>query len=280
MNVYMPPLNHLSLDIWKSRDEVLEQRESQKREYDAILNYLAEMGKPEQPRTYIPRTGGSRCCDTTVFDIFFRIVCNPCRLVKDCACGCFPCCSMPAPEDKAYMPEHVYNQLRSADVYLNRNTCLLCCVTPTVLSTFPFAGFIPLAAKKLLWLTSWATCFTNDDSIFSAGCLTYFWSGDFGGREQKSFDELKVIFNHLADYLERKRIASPNSEELQLLCERLRRNSRNIMEGLKNAGITPEHAKDICKKLFEEIFMVLQNQPFGSIDQMGDDEPPALLKTS
>lgn len=267
MSVYMPSLNHLSLDIWKSREEVLEQKESQKRDYDAILSYLAESGRPEQARTYIPKTGQSRCCDTTIFDIFFRIVCNPCRLVKDAACGCFPACSMPTPEDKTYMPEHVYNQLRSADVYLNRNTCLLCCVTPTVLSSFSFAGFIPLAANKLRWLTAFATCGSNDDGIFSAGCLTYFWSGDFGGREQRSYDELKVIFNHLADYLERKRRDSPNSEELKALCERLRCNSRNIIEGLKNAGISSEHSQDICKKFFEEILTVLQNEPFTSIDQ-------------
>ncbi|MCE5317088.1 MAG: hypothetical protein LLG04_06955 [Parachlamydia sp.] len=282
MNVYMPPPANLSPEIWRSRDEVFNQIEGQKRDREAILNYLAEAGKPEPARTYIPETGQSRCCDTTIFDIFLRIVCNPCRLVKDAACGCFPACAMPTPEDKTYMPEQVYNRLRSADVYLNRNTCLLCCVTPVVLSCFPFVGFLPLAAKKMRWLSAVAGCSTNDCGIFSAGCLTYFWSGDFGGREQKSYEELKVIFDDLADYLDQKRKETERSGDtasLKQLCERLRRNSRNIMEGLKNAGISSLHAQDITKKFFLEILEILKGEPFASIDQLDVSEakPPRQL---
>lgn len=267
MSVFMPRIGDLSLEIWKSREEIFQQIEDQNRNYEAVLNNLAEFGRPEPARTYIPETGKNKCCDTTIFDIFFRVLCNPCRLVKDAACGCFPAVSMPEPEGRTYMPEHVYDRLRSADVYVNRNACLLCCVTPLILSIFSFAGFVPLAAKKLRWLTAFATCSSNDCSIFSAGCLTYFWSGDFGGREQKSYEELKVIFDKLAGYLKEKREKAQDIEALKQQCEKLRRNSRNITDGFKNAGISVEHTQDITQKFFQEIWLVLKDEPFPSIDQ-------------
>lgn len=277
MSTHMPPLSALGPKIWLSEEDVRRQKETNKREHEEILNYLSEMGRPQSARTDIPELGQHECCDTTVFEIFCRIVCNPCRLVKDAVCGCFPSCVMPEPKNKTYMPKHVYNRLRSADVYLNRNTCLLCCVTPVVLSSLPFCAFVPLTTKKLLTLNSLAGCSANDCSIFSAGCLTYFWSGDFGGRERNSYEELKVIYDDLADFLakEWQEVHRTNSDDpLRQLCEKLRRNSPNIMKGLTNAGITALHAEDITKRLFEQIYEILKGTHFRAVSDLERSEPP------
>lgn len=270
MNVYMPRLTPLAPQIWRSEQEVANQIERLQSDREAILNYLAEAGKPEPARTAIPELGNHPCCDNPIFEIFCRIFCNPCRVAKDAACGCFLPCLMSTPDNKPYMPEHVYNFLRNADISVNRNTFILCCAAPVVLSSFPFAGFVPLATRKLLWLTSLAGCGANDCGVFSGGCLTYFWSGGFGERELQASRELKVIYDDVADFLKDKwQSAQPEQREpLKQLCEKVRRNSLNIFTGLINGGIQRKHAEDITTKLFTQIYTILKGTQFPAIDEL------------
>jgi hypothetical protein len=272
---YMPPLSSSSLHIWKSEKNVETQSQQLESEKESILNYLAgntTQGslEPEPARTTIPELGNNACCDTTVFEIFFRLVCNPWQLAKDAVCGCFVPFSMPDPDHNTYVPKHVYNRLRSADVYLNRNTCLLCCVTPPVMTTCAYAGYLPVSASTLLGLTSTAGAAANGCSLVSAGWLTYFWSGDFGGREQKSYEEMKGIFDDLADYLDSKWHSvqnSPSEDDFKQLCEKIRRNSRNIVNGMQNGGISSLHTEDVTKKFFNQIFYILKGSHFKNIDK-------------
>lgn len=273
--MYMPHLSSTAFHIWKSEEEVNQQDQQLKSERQLILDYLAGVNtqgslKPEPARLYTPELGQHGCFDTTIFQIFFRIVYNPIQLTKDTLCGCFTRCSLPEPTRHTYVTKHVYNQLRSADIYLNRNTCLLCCVTPCLITSCAFAGYLPLSAPVLQATTSIAGAAANDCSLFSAGWLTYFWSGDFGGREQKSYEEMKGIFDDLAEHLDDNwhQAAHDNQKmnDLQHLCEKIRKNSLNITQGMENGGISPLHVDDITKKLFRQIKHILQGIHYQNIE--------------
>lgn len=277
MNNYMPPLSSPSLHIWKSEEDVKQQDQQLAQEKEAILNYLAgntTKGSldPEPARIKIPELGNHTCCDTKVFEIFFRIVCNPKQLLKDTLCGCFTPCSMPEPKHNTYVPKHVYNQLRSADIYLNRNTCILCCITPPLLTACAYSGYLPVSECTSKALTSTAGATNSWLSLFSGGCLTYFWSGDFGGREQKSYEEMKGIFDDLADHLDSKWHSvkgTSNENEVKELCEKIRKNSLNIVKGMQNGGISVLHSEDITKKFFYQIFEILKGSHFGCVEKKG-----------
>ena len=168
-------------------------------------------------------------------------------------------------------------------MYINRNTCLLCCITLPLISACAYSGYLPLQASNQLCVTSTTGAAANDCSLFSAGWLTYFWSGDFGGREQKSYEEMTVIFDDLADYLDLQRQKLKGNKEvgdLQQFCEKIRKNSPHIVKGMQNAGISSLHVEHITKKFFGQIYIILENTNFSALKIIGKtkQEKPEVLE--
>ncbi len=78
---------------------------------------------------------------------------------------------------------------------------------------------------------------------------------------------MKVIFDDLADYVVQEWNLGDiaRRELLNELCEKIRKNSKNIIEGMQNGGISLLHVDDITKKLFSQIFQILKGTNFHNI---------------
>jgi hypothetical protein len=225
------------LDLRLSTAERRTQREGEHHTRERALNFLAEPISRKDQRSFeaaSAKTCGHRneCCKLARY-----IVCNWCTILADFLSCCFCRCRR-VPTRRSFVPLDLRHKVNGAERWFHINTVGLWILTPSIIvastlvsmrnDTSPYAPYIGLATNILI--------------LFSAGVMTYFFSGDFGGVQRDVKQTLRYRWNDLGKHLSHEWNTgnSGRRQELYQLTQKIGENSRYVFQDYMDLRIGGE----------------------------------------